>query len=81
MAPRTPETKVGSRKNPGFDITCIIGSVIFDDLADMHPTTAAFSIIGEHRAPGIYSFPNVDTSGWITVTVEMSEDAVKEIEL
>lgn len=51
-----------------FDITAVIGSVYSG--GTMNPRVVAFSLIGEHGAPGEYSFPDED--GTLTVVrVEM----------
>lgn len=71
------EKSQSPRRKPreGFDVTCVIGRVEFGDpghAAD--PRVAAFMLIAEHGAPGLYSFPNPD--GTIcTVDVEHQEEA------
>lgn len=52
----------------GFDVTCVIGRVTFDPDAIGDPYTAAFVLIGEHNAPGTFTFPNAD-GGTVVVSV------------
>jgi hypothetical protein len=50
-------------RNPdvdGFDVVCKVGRVSFNDKTGMPPHVAAFQLIAEHDAPGVYSFPMPD---------------------
>jgi len=53
----------------GFDVTCSIGRVNFDELAETTAVEAAFLLIARHDAEGTYTFP-AENGGQITVTVE-----------
>lgn len=67
MQDRTPRTK-RPRTTPtvtpdGFDVTQVIGRVVFDEAGDRSPHEAAFCVIARHDTPGDYTFPlpNGDT--------------------
>ena len=59
----------------GFDVTCVIGTVAFDALSDESATVAAFKLIGQHDAPGIYTFPG--ERSLIHVIVEHEEGGTR----
>lgn len=44
----------------GFDVTCVIGSVVFDAMGDMTPVEAAYLLIARHGAPGSFEFPQAE---------------------
>lgn len=53
--------KAETRVDPlatSFDVTCVIGTVVMDGQGTENPHMAAFRLIAEHDAPGVYSFPN-----------------------
>jgi hypothetical protein len=43
-----------------FDVTSVIGRVVFDGTGDDTPHEAAFRIIARHDTPGEYTFPLPD---------------------
>lgn len=43
-----------------FDVTCVIGRVVSHPDGTLSPTMAAWQMIAEHDAEGIYSFPMAD---------------------
>jgi len=64
----------------GFEVTCVIGRVEFDEVGEHSPTEAAFLLIAQHGADGTYSFPSAE-AGTCHVTVEtepMQETAAQE---
>jgi hypothetical protein len=69
MAPSTMTTAVHDPSKPyddagpdGFDVTCVIGQVVFSEVGSMHPEGAAFLLIGEHGTQGVFTFPREDGS-------------------
>jgi hypothetical protein len=53
-----------------FEVTAVIGRVDLSPNGTVDPVLAAFALIGEHRAPGRYSFPHEDGGRWV-VNVEV----------
>lgn len=43
----------------GFDVTCVVGRVEFDQDAGESPYEAAMRLIARHDAPGSFRFPMV----------------------
>ena len=77
MARVSPHTarKARARTIPdGFDVTCVIGRVSFGD-GDESPDMAAYRLISEHAAPGVYSFPSA-FGGMTTVRIRTEADDV-----
>lgn len=60
------------REARGFDVTCVVGRVTFDE-GDIPANVAAFMLIAQHGAEGVFTFPREDGSVQ-RVTVER-EDA------
>lgn len=58
--------------NDGFDVTCVIGRVDYDG-GNMSPVVAAFHLIAEHEAPGLYTFPLRD-GGTMSVEVKYHDN-------
>lgn len=52
-----------------FDVTCVVGTVKWDDASPETFTEAAFKLIAQHSAQGTFTFP-VPGGGSIRVTVE-----------
>lgn len=44
----------------GFDVTCTIGTVLFDETGDLTPSEAAFLLIARHDTRGKFTFPMED---------------------
>jgi len=59
-------------KDNGFDVVCTIGRVDLVDCGPHSPSEAAFLLIGQHNAPGVYSFP-AENGGTMHVTVEVDD--------
>jgi len=55
-----------------FDVTCVVGTVdLTNDPTAEAPHVAAFRLIAEHNAEGVYNFPHEDGGAYrITVEVE-----------
>lgn len=52
-------SKTRSEVRQGFDVTCTVGRVEFDEYGPP-PEVAAFVLIAEHGAPGEFRFPRPD---------------------
>lgn len=64
----------------GFDVTCVIGRVEFDNTGEHTPHEAAFLLIAKHDAPGEYVFPNAD-GGTCRVSVDYSPVSDQTVEV
>jgi hypothetical protein len=68
-----PSPVTNKQSGNSFDVTCVIGTVVYDDLSSEAANAVAFRLIGEHNAPGTYSFPMAN-GGTIRVIVEHWRD-------
>jgi len=73
-----PRRKIGKRTTAEdrklFDVTCVVGSVFVSEDGNQSPVAAAFQIIAEHDAPGVFTFP-LEGYGTFRVTVEHEREA------
>lgn len=60
-----------------FDVTCVLGTVVFDERANGNPTMEAFSLIVEHDTPGEYTFPNL-YGGTTRVIIEAPDQQIEQ---
>lgn len=58
---------------PGFDVVCSIGHVSLHPDGELPPHVAAFKLIAEHDARGVFQFPMAD-GRTCTVSVDWPDD-------
>jgi hypothetical protein len=74
LAVKSSAKTVAVEPPTGFDVTCVIGRVSFDQTGEFTPAQAAYLLIAEHDADGHYSFPS-QSGGIHHVTVEYEPSA------